>query len=275
MWTHDIEVTPGDIRRAWGAVMAGENPLTDRQSATVMVSFHMEQWRSEHVNEWTGVTGAVMDHRLNHGFAVDAADVEIGGGQTDFTVPVMLRDEEEGDLSIEDVIGGEDAYRVVWQDVEAPKSLTIRACIGMHAGTSAEVLGDYMTWLLKVVDAAVNKGYAPTVELWVGLKGCFQRFKSERMRVLIPLVKAGEMIDVDSWRAYLTPGAFRTLGFLAIGLAADRTKGTRRLTMGMGSPTNQEWGVELDDGVLYVECPGGSDRFPEQWMNERLEAVGV
>jgi hypothetical protein len=275
MWSHDIEVTPGDIRRAWGVVMAGQNPLSDRQDQTIMVRHNMNSWRSETVNQWVGVNGAAIDHRLNHGYAVEEADVEIGGGQTEFTVPAMLWDEDEGDLSIDAVMAGEDAYRVMWHEEEAPKSLTIRACIGMHAGTSAEVLADYMTWLLKVIDAAQRKGYAPTVELWVGIRECFSRFKDETMRVRIPLVEAGQMVDVDSWRAYLTPGAFRTLGFLAIGLAADRAKGTRRLVPGIGYPTNQSWSITLQDGVLDIECPGGAERFPEMSMNEKLEAVGI
>lgn len=275
MWTHDIEITPAEIRQAWGVVMDGSNPLSERQASSIMCTHNMDAWRSGRADQWIGATGAEINDRLKHGYAVEAADVEIGGGQTDFTVPVMVWDEDEGDLCVEAVMAAEDAYRVQWQEEEAPKSLTIRACIGMHAGTLAEVLGAYMTWLLRVIDAAQNKGYTPSVELWIGTQGGFQRYGEETLRVRIPLVEAGQMIDVDSWRAYLTPGAFRTLGFLAIGLAADRTKGRRRLTRGMGSPTNVKWDVRLEDGVLEIECPGGDVSFPEEHMNEKLEQTGV
>jgi hypothetical protein len=275
MWSHDIEVTPGEIRRAWGAIMNGENPFSDRQSGSCIVQSNMERWRSPEANDWIGASGAEIDHRLTHGYAVEEADIPVTGGQTEFTLPTMLWDEEEGDLFIDQVLSGEDAYRVQWEDVESPKSLTIRACIGMHAGTSAKVLGEYMEWLLKVIDAAQRRGVTPTVELWIGTKGSYARHPSETVRIRIPLVKSGEIIDVDSWRAYLTPGAFRSLGFVAMGLAADRTKNARRLTYGLGSPTNRRWNVTVEDGVMEVECPGGDTRFPEEHMNELVEAAGV
>jgi hypothetical protein len=275
MWSHDIEVTPADIRQAWGRIMDGENPFSDRQNGSCIVLANLDQWRSEKADEWIGATGREIDHRLTHGYAVEEADIPVTGGQTEFVLPTMLWDEEEGDLFIDQVLSGEDAYRVQWEEVEAPKSLTIRACIGMHAGTLAEVLGDYMTWLLKVVDAAQRRGVTPTVELWIGTNGSYERHPREKTRIRIPLVKSGEIIDVDSWRAYLTPGAFRSLGFVAMGLAADRTKNARRLTYGLGSPTNQSWNVTVEDGVMEVECPGGASSFPEEHMNRLMEAAGV
>lgn len=274
-FTHDIEVTPGEIRRAWGTIMGGSNPFTDRQDRSILVQQHLRNYRSDVVNPWIGATGAEINERLIHGYAVETADLKVDGGMTEYVAPQMVWDDEEGDLMVESVIGGEDAYRVMWEDVETPKSLTIRACIGMHAGTDAQVIADYLTWLLKVIDAAQRRGVSPDVELWIGTRGSFQRFGSETMRIRIPLVKSGEMIDVDSWRAYLTPGAFRSLGFVAIGLAADKTKGIRRLTPGLGSPTNRSWGVTLEDGVMEIECPGGDSSFPEQHMNDLLEAASI
>jgi hypothetical protein len=165
----------------------------------------------------------------------------------------------------------EDLYRAQWADTDAPRSLTIRACFGMHAGVDAKVIGAYNEWLLKVVDAAVRRGISPRLELWIGTKG--RTFSGqgagESMTIRIPLCEPGEMIDAAAWRAYLTPGAFRSLGFVAMALAADKTP--RHLTGGMGAPTNSQWNVTFEDDVLDIECPGGANSFPEEAMDIMLE----
>jgi hypothetical protein len=180
-------------------------------------------------------------------------------------------DEETGDLLIDQVLSGEELYRAQWSDTPAPRSLTIRACIGMHAGVDAKIIGAYNEWLLKVIDAAQRRGVAPNVELWIGTKGGYGGHGTLRAR--IPLVKAGEIVDATAWRAYLTPGAFRSLGFVALALAAD--KAGRALNAGMGSPTNKRWSVTLDGDVLEIECPGGASEFPEELLDQMLEAAGA
>jgi hypothetical protein len=269
-FTHDIEVTPAEIRQAWATIMAGRNPFSDRQDESLLVRQNLRQYRSADASTWIGASGAEIQRRLEHGYHVESKDLDVIGGATEFSMPFMALDEDSGDLLIDQVLSGEDLYRVQWEETETPKSLTIRACIGMAAITSAEVLASYMTWLLKVIDAAQRQGVSPNVELWFACSGGFLRSK-DTMRVRIPLVKAGEMVDVDSWRAFLTPGAFRSLGFVALGLATDRTP--RRLTPGMGAPTNRHWTVNLADGVLDIECPARGDDFPEEFMDGALKAA--
>jgi len=274
VWSHDIEVTPTEIREAWGAIMRGENPFSPRQAASMTVRL-LDDYRSPVANDWIGATGAEIDRRLNHGYDVETKDLQIGGA-ADYSVPMVELSEETGDLLIDQVLSGEDLYRAQWEDVTVPRSLTIRACIGMHAGTDASVLGAYMEWVLKVVDAAQRRGFVPSVELWVGISGPFSGAGSrETLRIRIPLVNGGEVIDVTSWRAYLTPGAFRSLGFVAFALAADKTVTKRRLTLGMGAPTNRGWAVTRDGDVLDIECPGGARSFPEAELDQKLAEAGI
>jgi hypothetical protein len=268
-FTHDIEVAPGEIRRAWAQIQEGGMPFTDRQKGSATV-YRMADYRSADLNHWIGASGPEIQHRLEHGYDVDLKPLDIGG-EAEYAMPQIELDDEVGDLLVDQVLGGEDFYRVQWQESEAPRSLTIRACIGMHAGVEAHVLGAYMEWILKVIDAAQRRGIVPTVELWVGTQRSFSRRPNESMRVRIPLVDAGEMVDVTSWRAYLTPGAFRSLGFVAIALGADKAR--RTLTFGMGAPTNKQWAVRFEDNVLDIECPGGANSFPEEEMDRMLEAA--
>jgi hypothetical protein len=140
----------------------------------------------------------------------------------------------------------------------------------MHAGVEAHVIGAYNEWILKVIDAAQRRGIAPRVELWIGSKNGFTgKGARESLTVRIPLCEPGEVVDVTAWRAYLTPGAFRSLGFVALALGADKTP--RYLTAGMGSPTNRQWSVTFEDDVLDIECPGGAVSFPEADLDRMLE----
>lgn len=273
MYQWDVEVTPAEIRQAWAAIQRGENPFSPRQKSSGTVE-RLSDYRTTERSVFIGATGAEIQHRLEHGYPVESKELSVPGGSEEFTMPQVELDDEYGDLLVSEILSGEELYRAQWQDTVAPRSLTIRACIGMHAGVDAKVIGAYNEWLLKVIDAAERRGVTPNVELWIGSKGGIMRAgDNAAMRVRIPLVKAGEIIDATAWRAYLTPGAFRSLGFVALALGADRAE--RSLNGGMGSPTNKHWGVTLDGDVLDVECPGGASEFPEELLDRMLEQAGV
>jgi hypothetical protein len=271
-FTYDVEVTPAEIRRAWGAMIDGANPFR-RQKAPRFIADGFRLYRSSEADPWIGATGAEINERLIHGYTPEASDHQIGHAITEHTMAVMELDEEQGDLLIDQVLGGEELYRVQWSEQPAPRAITIRACIGMAASTDSSILNAYLTWLLRVADAAHRRGVQASIELWIGTNNSFAGRPGETMRVRIPLVDAGEMVDVASWQAYLTPGAFRSLGFFAMALAADRLN--RSLTTGMGQPTNTRWNVSFEDGVLDIECPASADDFPEAEMDRLLAESGV
>lgn len=272
-YLHDVEVTPAEIRQAWATIQRGENPFSPRQAGSGTVN-RFPDYRATETNAFIGATGAEIQHRLENGYDVEAKDLSVPGGSEDYVMPQVELDEETGDLLIDQALSGEDLYRVQWEETVSPRSLTIRACIGMHAGTDAEVIGAYNEWLLKVIDAAQRRGVAPSVELWIGTRGGLMRNSdAATLRVCIPLVKSGEMVDATAWRAYLTPGAFRSLGFVALALGADKVG--KGLNAGMGGPTNKRWGVTLEGDVLDIECPGGDVTFPEELLDRMLEEAGV
>jgi hypothetical protein len=268
---HDVTVTTGEIRDAWSEIQAGRNPFSDRQakSATVL---KLPRYRGATVDPFVGASGSEIQDRLQNGYWPEGLEVELPGGAVEIAQPFVDLVEEDGDLILSQALGGEDLMYAQWEPTEAPRGLTIRACIGMHAGVTAKVIGDYMTWILKVVDAAERKGIAPDVELWIGTKNGFID-SQDQMTVRIPLVKAGELIDAVAWRAFMAPGAFRSLGFVAFALGAD--KAGRRLNSGMGSPTNRDWKVEFADDTLDIECPGGAPSFPAELLDAKLEAAGA
>jgi len=270
MTLHEITVSTAEIRSAWSEIQAGRNPLGERQAGSgVTGHIRAGHYSGEGVSSFIGCSGAQMQGWLQDGYYPDAPERQMPGGVVEITTPFVDLVEEDGDLILSQALGGEDLCFARWEEFEAQRGLTIRACIGMHAGVSARVLGAYMKWILTVIDAAERRGVAPDVELYITTKGSFRG--DHALVVRIPLVKAGEIVDAVAWRAFLTPGAFRSLGFLALGLAADKVG--RSLVSGMGFPTNREWSVELDGDVLTIECPGGAGEFPADLMDAKLETA--
>lgn len=268
---HDVTVSTGEIRDAWSEIQAGRNPFSARQSKSATV-LKLDRYRGSTVDPFVGASGSEIQDRLQHGYWPEGLEAELPGGAVEIGVPFVELVEEDGDLILSQALGGEDLMYAQWEPTEAPRGLTIRACIGMHAGVDAKQLGEYMSWILKVIDAAERKGIAPDVELWIGTKNGFIDSK-DQMTVRIPLVKAGELIDAVAWRAFMAPGAFRSLGFVAFALGADKTP--RRLNSGMGSPTNRDWKIEFADDTLDIECPGGMSSFPAELLDFLLEGAGA
>lgn len=265
-----VTITPGEVREAWATIRRDQNPFSDKQANTVVVSQHLSIYRGDVVDSWIGGSGAQIQDRLEHGYTPEGEITADIGGSEDYLLPAPLLDEDEGDLLIDSVLSGEDFYRVEWSDQTAPKSLTIRANIGFSARVDSTELGRYMSWVLKVADAARRAGAVPTIELTITTGGSFVR-SHDRMQILIPLVAPGEVVDEVSWRAYLAPGAFRSLGFVAILLAADKLG--RTLTKGLGYPTNKDWSVAQDGDILEITCPGSMEHFPEEALDEMLETA--
>jgi hypothetical protein len=266
----EVTVTPTDVRQAWATIREMRNPFSSKQSNTIVVTERLSTYRGNRHDDFIGASGAQIQDRLEHGFTPDGTITADLTGAEDYVVPAPWLDEEEGDLLIDQALSGEDQYRVQWQDQGSPKSLTIRANIGFSADVNAGELGRYMSWILKVADAARRSGAMPTIELMVTTGGSFARSK-DRMKVVIPLVQPGEIVDETAWRAYLAPGAFRSLGFVAILLGADKLG--RTLTRGLGYPTNREWSVAREGDVLEITCPGSMDHFPESELDRMLETA--
>lgn len=265
----EATVTQSEIREAWATIQRGQNPFSPKQDRSCTV-VQIDRYRGSKVNPWVGASGAQIQDRLENGYTPEGAITADLRGRDEYAAPTMWLDEEEGDLLLDQAINGEDMYRVQWEDQSSPKSLTIRANIGFSANVEAVELGRYLEWILKVADAARQNGAVPSIELTVTLRESFVGSK-DRLQILIPLVEAGEVVDETAWRAYLAPGAFRSLGFVAIGIAADKLN--RSLTSGLGYPTNKDWNVTLEDDVLSITCPGSMGIFPEATLDIMLETA--
>lgn len=267
---HDVKVTPAEIRAAWATIQGGRNPFHKRQLTGWATDRQLTRYRGTEASSFVGASGAQIQDRLDNGYYVEGKEFDVPGGDVEIVSPMMDLVEEDGDLIVSAAIAGDDLYRVRWEDFEAKKGLRIRVQIGMSAGTNSDVLSRYMTWVLKVIDAAERRGIAPDVELYCGAGDCFTDGPGGQT-VTIPLVKAGEIIDAVAWRAFMAPGAFRSLGFVALVLAADKIG--RPIASHLGKPMGAGWKVTHGEDTLEIDAPKSGTSFPEDVMDAQLEAA--
>lgn len=265
---HDHIITTSEIRDAWAQIQSGGWPLAATYTKHLRDG-QAPRWRAAEPMRWTGCTGAQINDRLQNGYHVDGDAPDLTMGQADLTIPSVELVEEDGDLLIDAALNGDDLYMARWEDFEAKRGLTIRADIAFHCGVQNEVMTPYFEWLLRIVDAAERRGIAPDLELTIQIADCFGDGATHQ--IIIPLVKGGEVIDAVAWRAFLSPGAFRTLGFVAFGIMAQRQRQT--LTAGMGYPMSSKWTATHADDVLTIGAHGGASKFPEDQMTDAVDSA--
>lgn len=274
MADHTYTVTPGDLRVAWGALM--DSP--DSKIMEIAELGHVSGYAvsPEKVIDFAGMSGAEIADALKNGYYPDKGDVirKDARGFGEVMVPQILINEDEGELLIGEVIAGEEEYLARWQDSPEQRGVRIRADITFHCMTDADVIGEFNAWLLTVIEQFQIRGNAPAVDLVIRCTDLYDDFPDHDLtEITIPLVDEGEVIDPVTWRGFLTRGSFRTLGFLAIGLVADREGLTP--DGALGYPQGEEFGVIYDDedGILEIVTPNGFDSFPEGDLTESLNRI--
>ena len=268
---HEHTVTVEQLRTAWSTIQKGRNPLSSKQSA--LGPYVANMWRGSHVDEFVGCSGEQMNGWLSEGYYVeDSLDLNLS--QTDAVVGRRKRrwSDEDGEMVWDRVMDNEEKWMVTREKMPQKRGLKIRACFDFNAGVKATMMAEYFAWILKIIDRAERQGVTPDVELYIETRGSFQGHDTRHDLIAIPVVKSGELVDTVAWRAFLTKGGFRTLGFLALGLVGD--KEGLSLTGGLGSATGAGWGVTMDeDRTLTITAPGNASKFDEADMSAKLEAA--
>jgi hypothetical protein len=267
---HEVTITPGEIRRAWDEIQAGQTPFTALQADSGVQGYvDAGTYRGSRVDPFIGCSGQQMQEWLTNGYNPPAAgEPEVPAATAEISVPTVQWAEEDGDLVIAQALGGEDLAYLRWEEFEARRGLRIRACFGMTSAVRPEVIAAYYDWVLSVVDAAQRRGLAPELEIWKTTARSFGtagRPDDDLLTVRLPLVGAGELVDAVAWRAFLSPGGCR--------LAADRIG--RRLTETMGGSTGRKWTVTMDGDVLDIGANASARWFPREQMDAQLAQLAA
>lgn len=266
----DIEVTPAEIRAAWTEIQAGRNPL--KRPHTGLTDMY-GSWRSTREDPWIGCSGKQMNDWLTFGYWPEGESLPVSPAAAETRMPYPVMDEEEGDLIISDAIGGEDMFYCRWENMVARRGLDIHLCVDFNAGTRATVISEYVDWLLNLVDSILRTGVSPSVTLYQFARGTFQDAPQRYEKIRCPVMRSGESFDPMAWRAFLTRGGFRTLSFLALGIAGDKLGKTVRQSLGMAAGGG--WNIIREGDVLDVRCDSNANAFPREHMNELLQKVGI
>lgn len=268
----DVTITTEEIRAAWSSIQQGRNPIA-KQTALAHYAGPGGVYSSATRNDFIGCSGKEMDRRLTEGYVPEHApeiDADFG---TEVYMPTMDLD-EEGSLVLDAALAGEDFYRVNWMDKPIKRGLTIKAHTAFLAGTEAgPQISKYLDWVLAIVDMAQAQGIPVDLDLIIASEGSFTGARNT-LDVTIPVFRAGETMDVAAWRAFLSPGSFRSLGFLSMGMAADREG--RKMTSGLGCTRRTDWGANYDDeaGTLTITvAPMPRGEFPVDMMTTKVQAA--
>jgi hypothetical protein len=259
------------VRDAWLTAMdRGQFPFHVYSDLTTLI--REPDWHSRFV----GDSANGIAHALRHGVQPDhnpKLNASAFGDQ-EILVPQIELNEEEGDLLVDQVLGGEDMFYAKWDHVPVNSGARLRILWNTLADSSAACIGAYMDWSLSVIDALTAKGMAPSVELRMLTSHVFPGAQTgaEAADITVKLSEAGRITDSVAWRAFLAPGAFRSLGFLTYAIVAD----DYGYDLDGGSSMGTDFGVAYDpeEGIVDIMCPARMPRtFPADSMDRMLETV--
>lgn len=278
----EFTVNIHDVKTAWNtAVETGAFPtnMVRKSDAKRIHTLEYATDQPDYVDRrFVGASARQIATALRDGVKPEhKAKVQaVAMGDQEILTPQIELVEEDGDLLIDQVLGGEDLYYARWDHVPTNSGARLRILWNTLAHSGADVMNAYFDWSLSVVDALTAKGMAPSVELRSLSKGTFKGddWQREILSVTYPLAEAGRITDSVAWRAFLSPGAFRTLGFLGYAMVAKREG--FRLEGGLGRSQGTDFGVTYDpqDGILDIVCPSSMPAtFPAERMDAMLEEV--
>ena len=267
---HIITIT--EIRESWEALINGDERPEHVQG-------HQAEYgrNPDRHYDWMGASPREISRALSHGFFPDL-DTDIikasAYGTQEILVPQVMTNEEEGELLIDQVLAGEDEYYAALDMQPANLGVEIIIQFGTNSASDAKTQGDYFEWCLHVIDTLERKGVSPSVTMRSTTADLMYDRDGDTI-IDIPLVQEGERVDPITWRAFLNPGAFRSLGFLTFGMAAVREGDNT--TSGLGRcKSGSQFLVDYDpeDGVIHIGAPthmGGE--FPADEMTRNLNTI--
>lgn len=248
----EVRVTPLEVYQAWQDWRAGKKlGFSPRLSEDA---------------SWTGASHNQIDGWVRDGYN-DGEPLQLPDDQAEMLVPAIEFDEDEGDLVYSLAIAGDDMPRARWENLPAPRGVSIIARLSLNGGVSSDQLNAFAKWLLAVVDGIERMGESPELSI------SFDTIATDGtlLDVIIPVRRPGEVVDVDSWRALFAPGGYRSLIFLSSNVGAHKLGKTVQSGYPWWPSTpQQDWTVDMKDGVMRIYTPTSMSRFDEDAMTKQV-----
>lgn len=265
-----ITVSASDVIRAYRKMVRGEKAFK-RQGNNTRATRLVGSWRM--TPRHYGGTIREMDHWLEHGYKAEAAKI----GPTDHVIAARrrkLRPAEEGELQVDLALSGFDQPFMEWTRRPSRPGLRISAAFNINWDHSPESVQEFGSWLRGVIEAVTINNYDIALEV---VNQCWHPFRNDgyakRYEIALVLKRENEAFDGTTWSAFVSPGGFRHLMFVAIILAADQVGET--VTEGLGSGINPDMGLTFDPVTRHLRAASGGNFDAEQATEDMATALGM
>lgn len=223
------------------------------------------------LNTRTDFSGHTRDDAirwLKTGYETDAlADVE------DFAPRIreksqFIYDEEGDEIDLSAAWSGEDEFMQRWEETPIVPGVTLEFEIQFSSFTRAEVVNAYQLWIAQAVNAITDAGIDPEINVVLTAGNTWD---GKKHRQLIRVKTPGETTDMFDWSAMLSPAGYRSYGFAAKILHADRLKKNISSSIGQVN-ANSDWTVKFDsdEQAIVVRTPTTPQEFPADKMTSML-----
>lgn len=269
---HDYTIDYSELRELFPKFV--ENPMNvyRRPQNEARGKSLVEDWK---MGDWAGCSIPEMRQFIDEGYRVDGLD------NVTSLIPARprrkIRYSDEGDEMLLDLAwAGSDTPFMEWEKRVAKPGLSVEIHMTFSAIVSSRLITAYQRWIARALQTLDESGNDLEVSLVINGTGTFVESR-QASALKVRVRNAGEASDFANWSAMFSPGGFRMLGIMAIGIHADRAGYTINHGYGQSDPYG-EWTVAYDDGRNVIVIGNKDDydsraEFPEMEMTEKLRNV--
>lgn len=230
---------------------------------------HRGLHESQSRQNWAGCSFAEINDWIANGYRVPGLD------EVSSLVPTKprrrLRYSEEGDeLNLDLVWSGSDEPFSEWEKRSGKPGLSVEIHTSFYFGVSASTITAYQRWIARALQTLDENG----VDMEINVVTVTDDRNGNKLETLTRVRKPGEASDYANWSAMFSPGGFRMLGILGIGIHFDERG--KEIPFGYGgSGPYGSWEVAYDEdrNILVIGNDENEPTFPEMEMTEKLVAV--
>jgi hypothetical protein len=222
---------------------------------------------------WAGCSTVEMTDFLNRGYHVQGLE------GISSLVPGKprrkIRYADEGDeLLIDLAWSGSDEPFMEWEKRVSKPGLSVEIHTVFSHNVPAATIVQYQRWIARALQTLDESGVDMEVNLVVAVQGTSSSDPYLNTETLVRVRKPGEASDFSSWSAMFSPGGFRMLGILAVGMHVDALGKTIRSGFGQTNDYGA-WTVAYDAerNVIVIGNSDTNFTFPEFEMTEKLQSV--
>lgn len=268
----EFTIDYNELRNSFSRFMANPMDVYREKKNSRAGSSLREEWTTD----WAGCSPAEMQQFIDEGYRVE--------GLTDVTALIPARPRrkvrylDEGDEMLLDLAwSGSDEPFIEWEKRVSRPGLSVEIHTVFSAIVDSKLITSYQRWIARALQTLDESGNDLEVTLVINASSLMADRRGTKTSTRIRVRKPGEAADFANWSAMFSPGGFRMLGIMAMGIHADRAGSL--IDDGYGLPEAYgDWEVAYDAERNTIVIGNKNDwdsraEFPEFEMTEKLRNV--